>query len=330
MKHNIPCEMVKDLIPLYIDQLTSDETNREIEKHFDQCPSCKALHEKMRQGQLGGKEKETENDNVEINYLKTIRKNNRKKVLLGMVSVLLLLAVSLGVKFYIIGYQTEAYDLASIEKQGDQVICTGEFDNQLATYKNYKITTEENGENRVVVYARLESFWSSDHTFHLKIDLDDLATDVNLQGNTIQMDGTVISKLANDLYNAKNPYLGNISADLNIASILEISTNLGAFKNQLQTANRPYGWTLNFEDPKSNKTEFEGTMKNYACVFMALIDNIGEVHWNYNIETGEDLVATEGGITEKQCSAYVGDSIKTFSQSPEKIQELLDFLGIRI
>lgn len=28
------CEMIRDLLPLYIDGLTSEESNREIEKHL--------------------------------------------------------------------------------------------------------------------------------------------------------------------------------------------------------------------------------------------------------------------------------------------------------
>ena len=37
----IPCEMIQDLLPSYIDELTSDITNREIEAHMKECERCK-------------------------------------------------------------------------------------------------------------------------------------------------------------------------------------------------------------------------------------------------------------------------------------------------
>ena len=30
----IPCEMIRDLLPSYIDELTNDVTNKEIEEHI--------------------------------------------------------------------------------------------------------------------------------------------------------------------------------------------------------------------------------------------------------------------------------------------------------
>ena len=33
----IPCEMIQDLLPSYIDELTSEVTNREVEAHVSEC-----------------------------------------------------------------------------------------------------------------------------------------------------------------------------------------------------------------------------------------------------------------------------------------------------
>lgn len=34
------CEIIRDLLPSYIDELTSDESNKEIEKHIKTCNCC--------------------------------------------------------------------------------------------------------------------------------------------------------------------------------------------------------------------------------------------------------------------------------------------------
>ena len=35
------CEIIRDLLPSYIDELTSDASNQEIEKHLDTCEECR-------------------------------------------------------------------------------------------------------------------------------------------------------------------------------------------------------------------------------------------------------------------------------------------------
>lgn len=41
------CNIVKDLIPLYIDGCCSEESAREVEAHIKTCPECKALFDDM-------------------------------------------------------------------------------------------------------------------------------------------------------------------------------------------------------------------------------------------------------------------------------------------
>lgn len=43
------CEIIKDLLPLYVDNVCSAETKREVEKHLASCAECRALYESMKQ-----------------------------------------------------------------------------------------------------------------------------------------------------------------------------------------------------------------------------------------------------------------------------------------
>lgn len=328
MEHKIPCGMIRDTMPLYVEGLTSDETNREIEKHLQDCEQCKALFQDLQAELVCEKPKDVNVDEKEINYLKKIHKNTHKKILVGIIGASLILMISLAVKLYIIGYPIEAYDVSNMKIEGDQFVCTVQLDNNRTTYKGIRMITDDDGETEIVVYGRLASFFSQSYTAQLSIYMEDTTSTLSINGNVIQKNGIIISKLANDLFNAKNKYVGNISADLNLASILKIENDLGGHQNQLQTATVPYGWTLAFENSTLNAITFDSKMKNYACVLMALIDNIGEVHWSYDVGTGEDSEPHANGITQDQCSDYVGGSIKSFSDSPEKVQQLLDILGI--
>lgn len=80
------CNIVKDLLPLYCDKLTSQDSNEEIEKHLSECADCKAVYESMN--------KKEDNINVpekDVKPLKKIKKRTKLKVIaavLGTVTVL--------------------------------------------------------------------------------------------------------------------------------------------------------------------------------------------------------------------------------------------------
>ncbi|MBR3819751.1 MAG: zf-HC2 domain-containing protein [Clostridia bacterium] len=41
------CNIIKDLIPLYIDECCSDESSEEVKKHIENCAECKKIFESM-------------------------------------------------------------------------------------------------------------------------------------------------------------------------------------------------------------------------------------------------------------------------------------------
>lgn len=49
------CEIIKDLIPLYIDNVCSGKTASKVEEHFTECPECKALYESMKEDIVSSK-----------------------------------------------------------------------------------------------------------------------------------------------------------------------------------------------------------------------------------------------------------------------------------
>ena len=42
------CRIVQDLLPNYIEKLTSEETNTFIEEHLTECEDCKKIYETMK------------------------------------------------------------------------------------------------------------------------------------------------------------------------------------------------------------------------------------------------------------------------------------------
>jgi len=50
MNEIIPCDIIQDLLPLYVDGLTRETTSRELEMHLARCSRCRECFERMRRG----------------------------------------------------------------------------------------------------------------------------------------------------------------------------------------------------------------------------------------------------------------------------------------
>lgn len=325
MNHRIPCEIIQDLMPMYADGLTSETTNREIRDHLEECDTCREMYERMKADMEGASQ--TAGKPSEIDYLKKVRRRNVRNVILGAAGVFLVMGAVLFMKLFVIGYPTESYMLTYTDVNGEQVNVGGIMIDSAAVYRGYKLT-QEDGAERLVIYSCLPSFWNRSGTFNLELGLPGGGKDLHIQGVTIKSSGTVVSSLANELYRARNPYIGDASADGRLSGTLGISRELGSFKNELQTSAEPYGWTLNFEESTPNSAVFEERMKAYACVLIALTDNLGQVSWNYTVELEQGPVLRHGTITEEECGKMAGAPVKTFADSPEGIEQLIERLGI--
>lgn len=82
------CSMVKDLLPLYVDNLTSKETNDAIESHMEACQSCQNECRLLREdaGEEGLRQKlPAEHSAREIDYLKKLKKYQNINLVMGAV-----------------------------------------------------------------------------------------------------------------------------------------------------------------------------------------------------------------------------------------------------
>ena len=82
MKQNIPCELIRDLLPLYVDGLTSEASNREIKEHLETCGSCRERYERMKRELEGEGIAALAEETREIDYLKKVRRRGLRKMLL--------------------------------------------------------------------------------------------------------------------------------------------------------------------------------------------------------------------------------------------------------
>ena len=71
MSDKLRCEIVQDLLPSYVDGLTSDETNEAVKDHLADCVSCRDMYERMKADETSAEENSEvmEKEKKEINFL---------------------------------------------------------------------------------------------------------------------------------------------------------------------------------------------------------------------------------------------------------------------
>ena len=87
MKSDIACNVVRDLLPNYIEKLTSEDTNRAIEVHFATCEVCSNEYEQMTKDIVSSAKVPM----IELRFLKKVR---RTKKIAAAICVVLTLVLS--------------------------------------------------------------------------------------------------------------------------------------------------------------------------------------------------------------------------------------------
>lgn len=79
----ISCNIIEDLLPLYVDDMVSEDSRQLVEEHLKVCPTCRRMQEEiMRENHLTDVKKGSDSvqtNKMEAELLKKIRCKIRKK-----------------------------------------------------------------------------------------------------------------------------------------------------------------------------------------------------------------------------------------------------------
>lgn len=262
---------------------------------------------------------------ISYHKIRNFKQHTTKKLIFGTVLTLLVCILALAVKLFIIGSPADTYHTTYLNVDKDTIQVGGTLAGSAQVYSHYKLKETQNG-SKLILYTCLPSPLNKSGTFHLEISKNKIQGTLSINEITVKEDGTVISAMANQLFQNKHPYIGDTTANTRLSQCLGIGNELGNFTNELQTETTPYGWTLYFENSTNNSAIFDEKMKGFSCILLALIDNLDEVNWEYTLELAEGPVTRTKTMTKADCTAYLGSPVKGFSKSPEDMQELLDIL----
>lgn len=326
----IPCEVIRDLIPLYADNLVSEETKEIIDEHVAQCPSCsEAVKDANESFEDDFSCEAVEYERKDVDYLKKVRTSSRKKIIMGICATLCIVLLATGCKLFVYGSPDYGYALSISSDSPGEYQVKGTLTGSAAVFSHYKVKATEDGGEELIVYSCLTSPLNRVGTFSIDCSVDKKYLDVN--GTRIMADGTIYNAaLAQQLFKEAHPYIGDMPANNDLALALGISNSIGAHANKLHTEREPYGWEFVFKetDDIKKQEEISRKMKLYAPVLLALVDNCDEIMWSFADDPENAPDEPDYKVTSADAGKLLGTDVKSFAESPEKVMELLYELGL--
>lgn len=152
------CNIIEDLLPLYVDDMVSEDSRKLVEEHLKECPACRKMQEEMvkenRLSAVGNRSNSAKTSKTEAEPLKKIRRRIRKKRIASVVLAVVLVMAAGGIGHYWY-YDKETYiswDDANISVKDGKVYSTV---NPLGRMKSILSVDQKN-----MFYMLSETMWT--------------------------------------------------------------------------------------------------------------------------------------------------------------------------
>ena len=323
--NKIPCEVIRDLLPSYIDELTSEKTNQVIREHLQDCESCRAAYTSMQAPESASDQDMQEKK--EIDFLKKNKKRNRRIVFGSIAGALVLIAAVLCLRVFFLGNGDERqWDAANLKVEGNSLSFDAVPTDSASAIANLTFS-EENG----VVSVKARSVLASPihpGSLHGEYDADREIREVRIGDRIVWSEGATVSAMAAELYATRHEYVGDMPANQRTANAMSMESYLGVYLNELETEKEPYGWKISMplEISALKLSQKEQDMDAFGRVLIGLIGNLDHVTFVYNTEKGEKVRT----ITAADATEFLGEDIKDCAKNIRTLDTLITKSGLNL
>lgn len=353
MKNDLTCDVVRDLLPSYAEDLLSEASREAVERHLEGCAECVAQKEAMAALACA----EAEETAKKVDYFKRVKKGTAKKIVLAMVCTVLAVALGLLAREFVIGRtpDPEMIDIESAQVDGENNL-TLLLDTYWGAYelRGLKSDTKDGvlsytaREVRTNLFQLLSQREKTDESVEgyskqtfLSIPLDGLS-EVWICGRLVWQEGLIIHRDTLRLLDAKTASCRDTPAVERITGILQLQEFTGGHTMSLQANERPYVLTLTFEKRISPFIIWDWT-ECYFLQILALVDNLDEVAYAFEPEKGCGWTVTGGRVTVEYATEKMAklteahncrcgtdwpihENFKEYAESPLEYQRMITLL----
>ncbi len=324
MKNKIPCEMIKDLLPSYIDELTSEITEKEVKEHLSECESCRKVFSEMKNPDA---EPIGEESYKAIDFLKYTRRKMQKVVSFCLVTVLIVcisVPSFVAAKKYLSGVSVSENAIeCDVSVEGKELKISAYAKKEEYAVKDLDFICDDGKVTVSYKAVRKSALYNGKR--EEKFTAENEITYVVFGERIVWAEGTEISPVVADVYGTRHPYIGDMSKNSKTSEALNVN-RFGRYINKLQTASEPYDWKIIYLNSYSSErqAEMEKTLKYMGYAMLASVDNLGTASFEYVID-GEKKLLT---VTEKEATDFMGEDIKTVGSSINKFEKLMKKTGL--
>ena len=247
----LPCAVVEDLLPAYVEGLTSEETRQAVEAHLVSCPACAAKRAAMGAEGTEAAEKDAEETAREVDYLKKVRRRSRRRVAAAVLATLAVLMLGFAAMIFVVGEPLDP-DGAAVSGflQEDGVLQVSLSSTGSGNAFHSWTVVDQDGVVSITARSVLASPLFRDGSGTVEVSLEGV-TEIWLgeagQGRMIWQAGVEISADAWALYQAQTPYVGDAVAVGKVLAAVEtwhdqLADGPGALRpdHPLRRHHRPY------------------------------------------------------------------------------------------
>lgn len=341
MKTNLPCEVVRDLLPSYKDGLTSEVTNEAVEEHLAGCEECSQTLERMCDP-IEPAVVQPEGDKT-IDFLKKVRRVDRWKIIAACVAVLVLVGVGIKLVQTYVGHDiTASVDKVSVKFEDGVLSVDGSFEDANLTVLRARLVALNmkdtkgnslNGYYRLQIEGRDYKAGSSEEQvsdFHVEKQVNGDVNAVYLAdngwivwsgGRTITLETYMFNQSVMDEY--KN--LRQQGSGTWLTGFFELNAFVGDTHSDVNWD----GNKVTIEMEKAMGHEFERMellyCERYAYALLAGIEKLDSVEFTWVCDQEGRRSET---FTREQADAFIGGDIAEMAGTLAGKQNVLRQLGL--
>lgn len=283
------CNIVKDLLPSYIDGLTSRESNEFIKEHIRTCNDCKEEINKYKSIEI----KEKEETLKSIDYMKKPRKK-----LKGVIALFSIIILSILI-YLVIPKKEKSLDFTAFDYNivNDHLVL-----NISSLSSNMFLKLKEEVVDDTIYLQTYTTPVSSFGSYNLEYNLNGKGNKTIYLNDTLIADkGEFLNQNIIKLFENKIKYIGDNSGVSNILNLLNLN-NFSPYTIEIQSNEEPYGLKINFSEKIRENDETTKYLSTIGKYIMALIDNCDYVTFSYN--EGEYTIYREQSFDNELKAGY--------------------------
>lgn len=139
------CEIIQDLLPLYADNICSEESKKMIEEHLSECPDCREYLEELKNNPIAESElKNTDENKTEI-VRKLKHKIMKRNITIALLNTLIIILALFGTYKYLenANEQITSTNINSVVLSDNNLVIN--FSKVYKSVSQQRFTIEENG-----------------------------------------------------------------------------------------------------------------------------------------------------------------------------------------